>query len=59
MDGVLTADQMDVVKAWIAAGAAAPSQVRAGFTAKRARGGALPGSELAWRRPYIGQGGVH
>lgn len=59
MDGVLTADQMDVVKAWIAAGAAAPSQVVAGFTAKRARGGAPPGSELAWRRPYIGQGGVH
>jgi hypothetical protein len=74
MDGVLSDDQLEVVKSWIDAGAPRPApgapQPAAAAKAKRARRqpqalvdellpGAADGSALAWRRPYIGQGGVH
>lgn len=66
MDGVLGAAGLAVVKDWVAAGAPQPAPKRARTTKRKALAiaPAAPaagsdGSELAWRRPYIGQGGVH
>ncbi|MEJ7785497.1 MAG: hypothetical protein WKF96_11890 [Solirubrobacteraceae bacterium] len=63
MDGVLDAGQLAIVREWIEAGAPAPAPAapRAAprLVAARAAPGGNGDSALSWRRPYIGQGGVH
>lgn len=68
MDGVLSDAERNVVKEWIAAGAPAPAATFAAIPAAapaelRAEGDELEldadMSQLHWKRPFIGQGGVH
>jgi len=67
MDGVLSDAQRKVVKEWIEAGAPAPAATFGDFHAEAPEelladaGFELDAdmSQLHWRRPFIGQGGVH